>query len=154
MAAVFQTTQVTAFLPTTFPQDCPQIFGGNNNVGAQWVGIGSTNFSGIMYIYADSFDSVEHGAFNTTANSSLPHYLVGYYDGTNLGISVDGGAFTTQAASANTLGGDAVCIGGICGASTAQNLTATVGELIIWNRVLTGGEISSVNTFFHNTWGI
>lgn len=157
VASVFQTTVGNGDEATTFPQFAPMIFGAGQPSTSEQIGMGAqknTTTTTNLDVYALQWDSAQRSAIKvSSALVANPHYAIAIYDGTNLSISVDGGAAVTSAASANTIASSsAVRIAG-SGNSVAQQWTGTVGEIAVWSRALTSPEQAQVGTFFTANWG-
>ena len=80
--------------------------------------------------------------------------MVTYSSGGALTMSVDGAATTTTTGvGANTNYTLPITVGSSNGLSTLQQFDGTVGEYVVWNRVLSGTEITTVASYFTAKWG-
>lgn len=91
------------------------------------------------------FDGTQTNANITTQNNLRVQFR---YNGVQQALTFSTNANATTSASANTLnvGSD--------DAGNANFLNGYIGEMMIWTRTLTPTEISQVETYLSNKWGI
>lgn len=82
-----------------------------------------------------------------------PHQTCVTWDGTSLGVSIDGGAFAVTPASGTIVNntGNGRVGGGFISTDTFYN--GEIGEMILYDRVLSRAEISSVQAYLTAQWG-
>lgn len=135
---------------------------GTSNIGIATklqIGIGTSSEYGLCYSgTSDRFDfRVRIAAGNTIVASNLGaptlgawYFLVGQYNGVNLSISGNNGAFNSSSLTGNLNNGACpILIGALCSFNAiTENSGSAFDGLIdsvgIWNRVLTSDEISSL----------
>jgi len=86
-------------------------------------------------------------AGNTNTNFQIIH---GFRSGTTVSVDVNNGTPTTDTTGADRAAVDV----GFIGTRGANNLTGSIAEIIIYNRSLSSAEITNVETFLANKWGI
>ncbi len=85
----------------------------------------------------------------TTTNYNV---ITAFRSGTTQSITANGGTPTTDANGASESGVDAWAIGSLAG--SANFLTGSIAEILIYNRALTAAEIVQVELYLANKWGI
>jgi hypothetical protein len=86
---------------------------------------------------------------NTETNFNI---IMGRRSGTTAAISINGATETTNTTAVNAASTRASI--GTFGAGGADTLTGDIAEIIIYNASLSASDISLVNTYLSNKWGI
>lgn len=110
--------------------------------------VGYTGAGDAFFVNNSVFDQVIAGATIGQFN-----VLTCFKNGTTQSISINGGTAVTDTAGTNTAGVNQARIG-TNPAVNADFLDGAVGEIIAYNRVLSASEISLVNSYLINKWGI
>ncbi len=106
-------------------------FGGDRANRFNWQ-VKSTN-STYYYVVGNNFGA---GAINTW------YFLVGYYDGTNIGLSVNAGTADTTSFSGNPV--DAAANFQICTQNGGNYFKGTIDSVGFWKRALSSSEITTL----------
>jgi hypothetical protein len=94
------------------------------------------------------------GRFNGSTITAGNHQLNFTQDSSyNLAVRFDKATYSTQAAPAGDFG-STTYPGFINQITGADGITLDVAEVLVYNRVLTGGEISTIESYFATKWGV
>ena len=123
--------------------------------------IGMTESGAGRYYYRANADGDGVLGLNRTGDSSAVavasagdafHLGTFFRSGTTQSISVDSGTPVTNTSGLSESGIDAATIGSKAGAGSF--LLGSIAEIIIYSRALSTAEISAVETYLSNKWGI
>lgn len=91
-----------------------------------------------------------------SGDSSTTIHCVYFQDGGQINYSLNNGSFSTGTARSGYDNAVSTPLGLGCAdtASPSNTLDGFVGEVIIYNRILTVGEIIKINRYLANKWGI
>lgn len=92
------------------------------------------------------------GSVTTSTDNRDYNVIVAYRNGTEEGIAVNGGTFTTSSSATSEDGIDGGNIGSQAG--TQFYLTGDIAEILLFNRSLASNERIVVATYLKNKWGI
>jgi hypothetical protein len=81
-----------------------------------------------------------------------PHLLYTAYDNTNVYASLDSGAVQMTAATGN-LTSQLFGVVGSGASSTSQNWNGAIGEILVYDRMLSGAEVAQVKAYLKYEWG-
>lgn len=150
MFAVWKYTGTTALANFN---NSPQILSSEDTFFGPSDGIMAGETGGV--VSASTYVSIGGTGFeaNATDVAANPHYSTHQFSAGVLSTAVDAGSFVTHVGiGAVTLDTSPILIGRNS-ISTNANWKGSIGEIIVYNRALSAGEIAQTQNFLKNVWG-